>query len=283
MTGARFAIETLLNLSPAAVRRMGRGEKLLLLAGLKSSNRDEPPLGEGAARMIMVKVVDGKIYVVSILDTDTRKGVKRGIPGGRQKGGPGQVETPRQTAVIESIEEAGAVPCLDRCMPVCSITSANEHRRDSSDVDTQTRGVVSTCLFAHFGDLKLEEMADSDAKDPRWAPLENILSGVECNGDRPWFLSHIIYLVRGLILIGEGFERYVWGQLTEEHEIAFFRDVAEVTRRDADRANYEAMLALKNLNILDVVAGIVGDRTRAEKLIARYRCESFIGGGYFMN
>lgn len=266
-------------ISLGKIKQAGRETKLAVLRDLKSSNRDEPPLGEGAARLILIEVKGGIVYIVSILDTDSRKGIKRGLPGGRQKGG-GQ-ETPRETAAIEALEEAGALVRLDDCFPVCFVEKANEHNRDGNDRETGGRRPVLTCAFAHYGHVAIEEMQDSDARDPRWTDVAPILeTGLEFPGDRPWFLSHVIFLANALSLIGKGFRDYFAGAITDEHDLAFYGKLAQAAK---DVQNFEAILDLARIDVLGVVTNIVADNVRAQQSLGQYACESLGGEKYFLS
>ena len=145
------------------------------------SYRDEPPFGDWCARVILIRIRDGKLEIATVFDADPRK-LGRCLPGGRQnkerEGGLLPDETPLMTVRAETHEECG-VPLeiirYEDFYPVCEVARSGAARRNSFDQETGTLGTDLQHIFVRWGDFPLSETDDLDTEDPRWQTLEEII------------------------------------------------------------------------------------------------------------
>ena len=213
------------------------------------SPRDEPPLGDGVAHTIFLKIdPKGVPLVAGVKNKDPKKPPFYGLPGGRikQDKKTGAEELPRVADQEEAIEEVGVVIDKGDLFPLCFMTRRGPGR-DKNDKETGKIAEYPQYLFLASGDgVLLKETDDPDVEKPMWFPVDEIVGK-----NSGWFFSHAVLVSIGLQRFGAIFASYCCGAeelgsiLPSALDKRFFKNISKSAISDS--YVWEAFMRLSTL------------------------------------
>lgn len=230
-----------------------------------SSSRDDPLLADGMGSIGILRGRNRKLEIVGVKNKQKEKAKVFGLPGGRRKHlvGENVVEKLTDTALNEVWEEAGVKLKEEDIFPVTRVIKYESHLRDENDKDTGRGGYVDQFIFAHFGDVELQETTDKDIEYACWISIEDIVENPSM-----WFESHIPVIIQSLRIISMRFDEYIKGDiLQDEIDFGFYQRLARaINEGEVDQDEIDK---LYNLNVFDVLGRI--DRFNGKKCVELIR------------